>query len=196
MTTIKTLLRTMTAGALLGLTALGANAQTLWQGPPIEFVRPADGSAPTLPSNQDRITDYVWLTRDNTAGLFNIAQQPAYAPGAPLGTAWARGSIADGIQNLVFTDWRTAVLNNPPEAAAAQQPLVVHLLDDDIYLDLQFTAWQAGPFGGGFSYIRSTPSPVPLPAGIWLLGAGVVALRGLMKRRQLPLGQMSVSQQV
>jgi len=35
--------------------------------------------------------------------------------------------------------------------------MVVHLISDDIYIDIKITSWEAGSnSGGGFSYERST----------------------------------------
>jgi hypothetical protein len=44
---------------------------------------------------------------------------------------------------------------------------VLHLIADDIYLDIKFLSWTAGG-GGGFSYERST---VPEPSSLILLAA-------------------------
>jgi glucose/arabinose dehydrogenase len=45
------------------------------------------------------------------------------------------------------------------------QQLVVHLVSDDIYLSLQFTAL-GGQFSGGFSYVRSTPQAANVPPSV------------------------------
>jgi hypothetical protein len=34
--------------------------------------------------------------------------------------------------------------------------MVVHLITDDIYIDIKFLSWTSGGAGGGFSYERST----------------------------------------
>ena len=61
-----------------------AGAQTVWTGPEIEFVKP-DGADWNLPENQDRITDNVWLTRQDRQGLFNINQEPGFNfSGSPI----------------------------------------------------------------------------------------------------------------
>jgi hypothetical protein len=121
----------------------------------------------TAEENQDRITDLVWLTRADNKGIFNIVQEEEYnnvADISPLGTEWANGSIADGIENLTFTTWSASNPNSPVEEIGV--PKVLHLIEEDIYIDLVFTSWTQGGggsgtgFGGGFSYQRSTPSVV------------------------------------
>jgi hypothetical protein len=72
--------------------------------------------------------------------------------------------------------------------------MVVHLISDNIYLDLTFTAWgQQGGGGGLVSYTRSSPAPgitsqqVPALSGlalgslalalVWLARSGNVSSR-------------------
>jgi hypothetical protein len=66
-------------------------------------------------------------------------------------------------------------------------PGVVHLISDDIYLDINFTSWTQGGDvnGGGFSYTRSTPgaSPVPEPATATLLVLGAAAGMAVRRRK-------------
>src|SRR4051812_21025600 len=54
----------------------------VWNGPMITFTKP-DFSDWTLPVNQDRLTDNVWLTRADINPLFNIAVDPFYMEGSP-----------------------------------------------------------------------------------------------------------------
>lgn len=87
------------------------NAQTEWTGPKITFTK-ADGSDWTLEANQDRITNNVWITRQNQWGIFNIAQGDissstscTESPGQPYDTEWAFGTIANGVNTLTFDDF-------------------------------------------------------------------------------------------
>lgn len=149
-------------------------AQTVWTGLPLTFTK-LDGADWTRPENQDRITAGVWLTRADTQGLFNIAVESSYDFGTalrPTGTAWAfaglngnptTGVTAANYANLVFDTWRASVVGNPP--ASVGVPGVLHLISQNIYLDITFNSWSIG--SGGFSYTRST---VPEPAGWSLLG--------------------------
>ena len=103
------------------------------------------------------------MTRADNRGIFNVALEAEYDKinnTSPTGTEWANGSIADGVENLTFTTWFETYPDGPNEVGI---PKVVHLIAEDIYLDLMFTEWTPGGggsgtgFGGGFTYIRSTP---------------------------------------
>jgi hypothetical protein len=143
---------------LLGLAVLGSQvtmAQTIWTGDPITFTK-TPGADFTLEENQDRITDDVWITRGNNQGIYNIAVESSYADFlSPVGTEWAIGTTSD-IETLEFTDWESASGSNPP--SLVDQEMVLHLTDDDIYIDITFTSWGIGQQGGqgAFSYERST----------------------------------------
>jgi dockerin type I repeat protein len=151
-----------------------AIAQSVWSGFDDSFSK-ADFADPTLATNQDRITSNVWLTRNVNQGIFNIHDEAGYtAAGSPAGTQWATGLnnpgkmiAATNWNNLTFTDWVTAY-GGQGTAGLPDNLLgfnaVVHLLDDNTYLDLQFTAWSMGG-GGGFSYNRAAMPPPPTATG-------------------------------
>ncbi len=137
------------------------NTQTFWTGPKVTITK-ANWADFTLEENQDRITDSVWLTRANERGMFNIVQEDSYDNvdgDSPLGTLWANGSISDGIDNLEFKHW--GELGLPPDQVGV--PKVLHLTEEDIYIDIVFTQWSQGgggsgtSSGGGFTYERSSP---------------------------------------
>jgi hypothetical protein len=174
---------------ILAVAPGSAMAATIWDGPMLAFSKAADAD-PTDPANQDRITDAVWITRDSLNGLFNIAVENAFGTGSPTDTEWAwdLDGINSGLNisaanyaNLTFNSWADAFggqgtgggggTTGPP--ATVGIPGVLHLISDDIYIDIMITSW-AGPGGGGaFSYMRSTvPEPgtgVLLGLGLWLL---------------------------
>lgn len=143
---------------IMGLLAVQlVSAQTIWEGETLIFTKPS-GSDWTLEANQDRITDNVWLTRANNQGIFNIGQEEDYATeSSPLDTEWSFGTTGE-IETLTFADWETAV--NALPLQMLNQDMVLHLLTDDIYIDLKFTSWFSGQGqgGGGFTYERSTDS--------------------------------------
>jgi hypothetical protein len=143
---------------------------TVWSGPAITFTK--TGSDPTDtsdPLNQDRLTDNVWLTRGGDQGMFNIApgHEDSYIRyTSPADTQWATSVMsantgktiaAANWQQLSFTDWAPSY-GGPGFALGANMTThnaVVHLLTDDIYLDLTFSFFTSG---GDFTYNRSTPA--------------------------------------
>ena len=85
------------------------------------------------------------------------------------------------------TDWDTWAKGvNPGPPSTVGVNAVLHLISEDIYLDLRFTSWSAAG-GGGFAYLRSTPSVVPEPAAGLLLLGGLAAAAGVrvLKRRNV-----------
>lgn len=133
------------------------NPNTVWSGESMVFAKENNADW-TLAANQDQLTSNVSLTRGNTRGLFNIVidtegGQDGGGP-QPSDTEWAIGSISDGIGALNFTTWG-GVHGGFPNTLVDQN-MVVHLITDNIYIDIRMTQWSAGGTGGGFSYIRST----------------------------------------
>ena len=126
---------------------------TLWRGAATTFNK-SDGSNPNLEENQDRITENVWITRGNTGGqIFNIAiNNSADKTESPVGTEWAIGTL-DELDNLTFDYFRNTI--SRPKTVVGKN-LVLHLIEDDIYIYVKFTSWSQGK-RGGFSYERSTP---------------------------------------
>ncbi len=138
------------------LFTLNLDGQTVWTGEPITFTK-EDFADWNLAENQDRITDNVWITRKNTQGIFNIATEDGFETiVSPADTEWAFGTTSDDLSSLAFDTWENLSLSQPP--ALLNQDLVLHLITDDIYLDLKFISWTRGNEGGGggFSYVRST----------------------------------------
>lgn len=153
-------------------------AAIIWTGPSISFTN-APGSDPTQPQNQDRLTPGVWLTRGTAQGIYNAASESGFTHFfSPADTQWANGTTAD-YASLSYSDWNTwskGVNGGPPGTVGVNA--VMHLVAEDIYLDVQFTDW--GGLGGGFSYVRSTPVPSPEPSSCALIGVGLAA--GLFRR--------------
>ena len=174
------------------LTVPGARAATVWNGPTISFTK-SNYANPLLAENQDRLTANVWITRGSSRGLFNAKTESSFTHYlSPAGTEWANGSL-ENYATLSYTDWNHWAKGvNPNPYATVGVQAVLHLIPDDIYLSVQFTSWTGGApgggpsYGGGFSYLRSTPVPEPsslLLFGILGLGAALAAtLRSDHKR--------------
>jgi hypothetical protein len=166
-----------------------ASAQTVWSGLTFNYTH-ADGLNPTDPANQDRITNEVWITRGQFGGgLLNAAPPTGSDPAdcdpifgcnyqhnlSPVDTEWATSRMlansdktiaATNYQNLAFTNWEGAYSNQVGVFIldSNYRNAVVHLIDQNIYLDLQFTGWSSRG-GGGFSYLRSVAPSAPAPNG-------------------------------
>ena len=125
-----------------------------WEGSRITFTK-ENSADPTDESNQDRITDNVWITRANSGGqIYNIVSETSATSGSsPAGTEWAQGSF-DNFDSLNFTSFRDACPNQKPKNVVGV-PMVLHLIADDIYIEVEFTSWSQGK-QGGFSYQRTT----------------------------------------
>ena len=150
--------------AFLGLAALAAplqaSAATVWTGPTITYTQTSP--YPNPPGDRDQLTAKVSLTREVTSGLFNGVSEGSYTHfSSPADTEWAVGSLAD-YATLSYASWE-ATGGGRPVINLPGQALVVHLISDDIYLSLTFTAL-GGHFAGGFSYQRSTPAGANPPS--------------------------------
>ena len=101
------------------------------------------------------MTANVWITRGNGGGqIYNAAaNSSADKSTSPVGTEWAIGAL-DQKDNLTFQSFRDAVNNKPKNNVGVD--MVLHLIEDDIYLSVRFTSWSSGQ-RGGFAYERSTP---------------------------------------
>jgi hypothetical protein len=144
--------------AVLVLTVLSfflsgaAQSPGIWTGQSITFSK-ANFADWTLSSNQDRITDSVWITRKNDQSIFNIRTDSGYGVGAPIGTLWAFGHTSN-LAALTFNNWVTTVNNKPSNSL--NKEMVLFIPGDSIYIDIKFLIFSGGATGGGFSYIRNT----------------------------------------
>tara|TARA_B100001059_G_scaffold57356_1_gene52692 strand:+ start:21456 stop:21935 length:480 start_codon:yes stop_codon:yes gene_type:complete len=129
------------------------SSSTIWNGPLKSFTK-TDGSDASEETNQDRLTAKVWITRGNNGGqIYNAAQEDKSDKyKSPIGTEWAVGNIND-LDKLIFYDFRIAI---QPKNIVGKD-LVLHLIEEDIYLSVKFKSWSQGQ-KGGFSYERSTMS--------------------------------------
>ncbi|MGB0176469.1 MAG: T9SS type A sorting domain-containing protein [Owenweeksia sp.] len=134
---------------------LAGFAQTIWNGPKMTFNK-MDSTDWTQAANQDRITDSLWLTRAHTQGIFNIVKETSYTQSSPVNSEWAVGTTAN-LSNLTFSTWKNAINSTP--SSFVGHDMVLHIISDDIYIDIKFLSWTSGGNGdpgGGVSYERST----------------------------------------
>ena len=126
---------------------------TVWTGPRTTFTK-ANFADPTDPANPDAITDAVVLTRGGRGSLINVVVEASASGSSPSGTEWAVGTT-DALEGLEFKPLKQAANNQMANLPGTT--LVLHLIDDDIYLDVTFLSWTRGSdSGGGFSYERAT----------------------------------------
>ena len=142
----------------VNLTDVAEVSLTLWNGPILTFSKP-NGGNPAEEANQDRITNNVWITRNNNTAtgqgqIYNfVSESFATDASSPAGTRWAQGTF-ENIQNVTFTSFRAACPGQKPKNVVGI-PMLLHLVEDDVYLEIRFTSWSLGKLGG-FSYQRST----------------------------------------
>jgi hypothetical protein len=158
-------IRTATSLLLLAfaLAAAPAMATEVWSGRTLAFSKPPGADWNQAP-NQDRITNRVWITRANTAGIFNIAQESLSGGGlglSPLDTEWASGDAVTW-PSLTFQPWVGWAQQYPPGTVGVNA--CVHLITDDIYIDIVFDSWGEGAYGGGSFAYRRAPRPAPTAA--------------------------------
>ena len=115
----------------------------------VTFVK-QNGADPTQAQNQDRLTDNVWITRGNDGGqIFNARiSTEDDKDTSPLDTEWALGTT-DALNTLTFDTFRNTI--SPRQVVG--KDLVMHLITDDVYVNVRFTSWSSGK-EGGFAYIR------------------------------------------
>ena len=162
----------------------------------------AGGADETDEANQDRITSNVWLTRDFEGGLYNVVTEAGYTKRtdevpspSPEDTEWAFSGFngndsflyvngASDWSNQTFTDLATSLAKHIG-GNIINVPGILHLITDDIYMDIVITTWTASKTdgqptvtGGGVEYTRA-----PEPASLCLLGLGAIAMLKRRRRR-------------
>jgi hypothetical protein len=151
------------ATAWCALACGAAATPVVWSGFMTSFTKLA-GADPSLAANQDHLTSHVALTRGDTAGLFNAVLETSFDRTnrtSPLDTEWATDLNNPGL-SIEATNWAVLEFSTWNDAYGGMggvgshivdRDAVVHLITDDIYLNLRFTAW--GGNQGGFTYLRS-----------------------------------------
>jgi len=140
-------------------------AQTIWTGPTTNFTQTVHNST----DSDVLVAGKVALSRNSAQWLFNTAAgETSAGDSSPLDTEWAFGSIenATSLSYTSFASYRDGNLGAVLGVAAdggSPASMVLHLINEDTYVSVTFTAW--GEHGsGGFAYTRSTPAVVaPTP---------------------------------
>jgi hypothetical protein len=135
--------------------------ETVWSGSNITFNNPGNGAT-------DILTASVILTRSSGGGgLYNAASEPGPQGGSPADTQWAMGTLSEFTNGMIppsnFGDCPLEGGNHPP--GFVTDTFVVHLVAENIYLQLTLNSW-GGEFGQGaksVNYTRTTPAAVAPP---------------------------------
>ena len=110
--------------------------------------------------NQDRITDNVWIARENSGPFFNyyLENVPEYGCDSqtPSGTLWSPYS-KENSNNNSYVPFIQMTGCCPP--CIVGDTVSVWLLQDDLKLNVVFSSWTSGGQGGGFSYHREQVIP-------------------------------------
>jgi len=145
-----------------------AAAQTVLSGLTTSFTK-SNGADETLRANQDRIALGLLLARAGSGGIFNwAAGEEFFQSDSPANTEWATDInnpsdeknpvtiAAVNYEALTFDPWVDAYGGfNVAGGNVAGRDAVLHLIPEDIYLDVRFTTWTTGAAGGGFTLQRS-----------------------------------------
>jgi len=131
---------------------------TSLQGDVVVFTK-LDSADWTLPQNQDRIADSVWITRKHNQSIFNIALESGMTNNSPSHTLWSRNSILNTEMDD-FTTFRSMHNNNPQSLIG--DTVSLYLPQYGMYFNLSFSSFSGGNSGGGFSYLREEVFPTHL----------------------------------
>lgn len=134
----------------------------------------------TIPENQDRINDNVWITRDITQGIFNARfEEGANSDESPVGTYWSFGNV-NSVSEEDYADFKTAHGGSASSVVGQSMALKVENDFGDVsrgygyqYFNVEFSSWSSQG-GGGFSYDRTEMDQ-------WLnvnLNSGTVSVEG------------------
>lgn len=153
-----------TVWILFGLLAPAIKATpvvTVWSGPDTNYTQSAEVPADVL------VPGAVSLSRNGNHWLFNTnVDLLGAAAGTPSDTEWAFGDLGDyaSLSYQTFDSFRLAAGGNLSAllVTVPASPMVVHLINENIYLSVTFSAWPQG--GGFFAYTRSTPAAVSAPS--------------------------------
>ena len=153
---------------LLAFSGLLQATPTFWTGPEIPFFHHAGSSeVDEITTNHvgpDSVNN-VWLDRGTRLPLYNAAAESGWnGSTSPVNTMWvvASGPLTSAT-NLTFDTFDNVVgqPGNTPSASVGQT-FFVHIVSDDIYLQLTLTDW-GSQNTGDFGYNRTTPAAVVVP---------------------------------
>lgn len=134
---------------------LTVSVSNIWRGRDVYFTKGTNDDWNDK-AFQDSISSSTILTRANKQSIFNILSEQSYSETSPENTEWAIGNI-DDIENLNFCKFSCLAQGRPNRLI--NTPLVLHLIEENIYLSIVLTYWGGGQTNdpGAITYYRSTP---------------------------------------
>ena len=128
---------------------------------PFEFVRD-DGV-----DREDCLAASVCLSRESTGPIYNAAEEPephrfGCESVSPMGTEWAPGACRGNAGP--FSTLRVAH-ECQSMVDLGGNAFCVHVLEEDLWFDLEFITFNGGAVGGGFSYRRTLAGGEPCGVG-------------------------------
>jgi hypothetical protein len=130
-----------------------SGATTFWTGPNINWSKSVSTPSDAI------LPGKVVLTRGTMKVLYNTAAgETSAGASSPKGTLWAFGSFSNHTAFQTLDSMRNGNL----AARIVNQPMVLWMTNDDIFVSIRFTTW--GMRGAGtVAYTRSTPGTVVAP---------------------------------
>lgn len=107
------------------------------------------------PDTSDSISSALKISRKNTQGIYNSVTESGYTHNSsPSDTEWSGiyGSIVGDYTSLSYTNWESAIGAEPPDMVG--NIIYMHIVSEDRYFEMHFTAWSENNTGGGLSYTR------------------------------------------
>jgi hypothetical protein len=145
-------------GVLMGLSIINfsARAETVWSGPATNFNQ-ATASADVL------LPGVVSLRRQPNSFLYNTNVESSATTGTPSNTEWAFGTMANhnSLNYKPFSQIHSdaASVGQHLSTYLLSGPMVLHIINQDIFVAVTFTSWAKG--GSTFTYLRSRPALAP-----------------------------------
>jgi hypothetical protein len=168
---------------LVALATQVGHASTFWTGPTTNYTQSGPAFGGSYTGTPDvLVAGHVSLARNGNGPLYNPAagETGSNFSTSPADTMWAFGTLASLPPPSSFQSF--AAIRNTGAGAAhvantvVNQPMVVHLVTEDIYLSLTFTSWNHQFAGGSFSYTRSTPAAVVVQPSVSITNPAVGAV--------------------
>ena len=136
----------------------------------VTFTKEADADY-SLPENQDRITENVWITRGSSGWLYNAKVEDSNNDESPAGVLWAFGSTSSHDSGTNYDYLKSIVTANLGDdedyyggyygygggfSSLEGETLSMYIAEIDQYYDVTFNTWGIGDEGNGgaVSYTR------------------------------------------